>query len=171
MSITALHLRHDKALTAFEQDFVDAGEARIPAYFADYRWPHERKVREVNGWAKGDFLKPGWSLCTTRFLERDGHLLGVVNVRHELTDALREVGGHIGYSVRPSARRQGVGTAVMRGGLDVCRDLGITQALVTCDETNLGSIRVIENNGGRLFETDARPGQPAICRFWVPVSG
>ena len=169
MPITALELRHAEALTAFEADFAATDEPRIPAYFADPAWPHARKVQEVNGWAEGRFLKPGWGPCTTRFLELDGALVGVVNIRHELSEQLRQVGGHIGYSVAPSARRKGHGTTLLRAGLDVCRGLGIDQALVTCDETNLGSIRVIENNGGRLFETDARPGSPPICRFWVPT--
>jgi len=42
-------------------------------------------------------------------------LLGRLSIRHELTDALRELGGHIGYVVRPSACRQGHANAMLAG--------------------------------------------------------
>ena len=96
-------------------------------------------------------------------------LLGVVNVRHTLTDSLRHVGGHVGYAVRPSARRRGHGTTLLRAGLEVCAGLGITEALITCDETNVGSVRVIANHGGRQIEREPRADGPAILRFRVPT--
>ena len=76
--------------------------------------------------------------------------LGRIVVRHRLTHALLDIGGHIGYDVRPSARRQGHATEMLRQALPVARDLGIDLALITCDVSNIGSRTVIERNGGVL---------------------
>jgi len=88
--------------------------------------------------------------------------LGRIGIRHRLTPALLETGGHIGYDVRPSARRRGHATAMLREALIVARGLGIETALVTCDVDNIGSRAVIELNGGVL--EDEREGK---LRFWV----
>ena len=42
---------------------------------------------------------------------------GRLAIRHRLTPLLLEAGGHIGYDVRPSARRQGYATAMLRAAL------------------------------------------------------
>jgi predicted acetyltransferase len=90
--------------------------------------------------------------------------LGRVGIRHRLTPVLLEVGGHIGYDVRPSARRRGHATEMLRQALRIAHDLGIERALVTCDVDNVGSRTVIERNGG-VFE-DERAGK---LRFWISV--
>lgn len=91
--------------------------------------------------------------------------LGRIGVRHRLTPTLLEMGGHIGYDVRPSARRRGHATEMLRQALEVARGLDIDPALVTCDVDNVGSRIVIERNGGVL--EDERAGK---LRFWVPTS-
>lgn len=105
----------------------------------------------------------GWVPSTELWwIDRD-EFLGRVGIRHRLTPALLEVGGHIGYDVRPSARRRGHATEMLRQALEVARGLGIDRALVTCDVDNIGSKTVIERNGGVL--EDEREGK---LRYWVP---
>ena len=104
----------------------------------------------------------GWVPATTLWWVQDNAYLARIAVRHRLTDYLLEYAGHIGYDVRPSARRQGHATAMLQHMLPIARELGIEQALVTCDAANIGSRKVIEANGGR-FE-DERGGK---LRFWV----
>jgi len=67
--------------------------------------------------------------------------------------------------VRPSVRRRGYATLMLRLSLPVAHQLGIDPALITCDDTNVGSRRVIEANGGRLASAS-----DGILRFWVPTS-
>jgi predicted acetyltransferase len=91
--------------------------------------------------------------------------LGRIGIRHRLTPALLEMGGHIGYDVRPSARRRGHATEMLRQALGVAGDLGIDRALITCDVDNAASRAVIETNGGVL--EDERNGK---LRFWAATS-
>ena len=90
--------------------------------------------------------------------------LGRLSVRHRLTPMLTELGGHITYAVRPSARRQGHATRMLAQGLPVAAGLGIDPVLITCDPDNVGSRKVIEAAGGEL--EDERHGK---LRFWVPT--
>ncbi|GIJ43279.1 hypothetical protein Val02_01650 [Virgisporangium aliadipatigenens] len=110
--------------------------------------------------------RPEWMVPDTTLWWVDGVVyLGRVSIRHRLSERLRLVGGHIGYDVRPSARRRGHATAMLRAALPVARGLGIDSALVTCDVTNVASRRVIEANGGVL--EDEREG---TLRYWVSTS-
>lgn len=93
-----------------------------------------------------------------------GEWLGRLAIRHSLTPALYELGGHIGYVVRPSAQRKGYATRMLTESLPWAARLGIETALVTCDVDNYASRRVIESAGGEL--EDERHGK---LRFWVPT--
>ena len=95
----------------------------------------------------------GFVPMTTLWWVEDDRFLGRLAIRHRLTPALQKAGGHIGYDVRPSARRQGHATAMLAAALPVANALGIDGALLTCDETNIASRRVIEANGGRYVDT------------------
>lgn len=97
------------------------------------------------------------------WVEGDGYL-GRISVRHRLTDFLLEVGGHIGYYVVPSRRRQGHATAMLRAVLPRAKKLGVDPALVTCDETNIASRKVIEAAGGALQDQ-----RGVKLRYWVPT--
>jgi predicted acetyltransferase len=90
--------------------------------------------------------------------------LGRIAIRHRLTPRLRDGGGHIGYDVRPSARRRGHATAMLRAALPMARQLNVDSALVTCDADNIGSRMVIERNGGILEDQ-----RGDLLRFWVPT--
>jgi predicted acetyltransferase len=97
------------------------------------------------------------------FVEED-EWLGRLSIRHRLTAALEELGGHIGYVVRPSARGKGYATQMLVQSLPIAAGLGIDPALLTCDTDNIASRKVIEAAGGEL--EDERHGK---LRFWVPT--
>jgi predicted acetyltransferase len=100
----------------------------------------------------------------------DGQLVGRVSIRHNIEpDFLRDFGGHIGYCVRPAFRRQGYASAILRAALARTRELGIDQALVTCDDSNVGSAATIESCGGVLEKVTDFKGTP-WRRYWVPTS-
>lgn len=106
----------------------------------------------------------GWVEGTYRWMVDEDTVVGRISLRHTLTPWLLEVGGHIGYAVRPSARRRGHATAALRMMRDVAAERGIDPVLVTCDDDNVGSRKVIEANAGVL--EDVRNSK---MRFWVPT--
>jgi predicted acetyltransferase len=122
-------------------------------------------AEEVRAQRLEDTPRPAGFVPDTELWWVEGNeFLGRVGIRHRLTPALLEMGGHIGYDVRPSARRRGHATAMLRKARIVAHGLGIERALVTCDVGNVGSRAVIERNGGVL--EDERAGK---LRFWVPT--
>ncbi len=75
------------------------------------------------------------------------------------------MGGHIGYDVRPSARRRGHATAMLAAVLARVQAMDVDPVLVTCDLDNVASRRVIESNGGVVEdEVEGR------LRFWAPTA-
>jgi predicted acetyltransferase len=108
---------------------------------------------------------PDWVLCTNLWWADGDEYIGRMSIRHELNDWLAEVGGHIGYDVRRSRRREGHATAMLAAALVIARDLGMERVRLTCDDDNIASRRVIERNGGVL--EDERHGK---LRYWVPTS-
>jgi predicted acetyltransferase len=126
----------------------------------------DQYVRSLRGQALEDSARPPGQVPATTLWWVDGaEYLGRIAVRHRLTPQLLELYGHIGYDVRPAARRRGHATAMLAAMLPVARRLGIDPALVTCEHDNLGSRTVIERNGGVLED---RRGTK--LRFWVPTA-
>jgi predicted acetyltransferase len=87
----------------------------------------------------------------------DGRPVGIGKLRHYLNDKLRAVGGHIGYTIRPSERSKGYGVLILRELLTKAKHKGIEEALITCHETNTASRRVLEANDCKLV--DIREGE------------
>jgi predicted acetyltransferase len=96
------------------------------------------------------------------WLVEGDELVGFLQVRYRLTPFLLEQGGHIGYSVRPSARGRGLAARALAEAVGVARELGLDRVLVACAERNVASRTVIERSGG-AYE-DSRQG---LRRYWI----
>ncbi len=107
--------------------------------------------------------------CTYRWIVEDGRVLGGIALRHGAGD-LVEWSGHIGYGIRPSARRRGVATWAVGEILDQAWILGIDRVLIVCAIENIASARTIERNGGVLEGIrDTRLG--LARRYWIDTGG
>lgn len=100
-------------------------------------------------------------------------IVGMLNFRKSLTTYLENFGGHIGYSIAPNKRRLGYGTEMLRQALLLSKlpEFNLTRVLITCNESNLGSAKVIENNGGALEDLrfDATDGE-LVRRYWITIN-
>ena len=107
---------------------------------------------------------------STYFAMLDGKIVGVVDVRHKLNDFLLKAGGHIGYSVHPLERRKGYATKILSLALEKCSNLGIDNALVTCNKENVGSQKTILNNAGVLENEYVCENGNITLRYWIEVA-
>ncbi|HHV97890.1 MAG TPA: GNAT family N-acetyltransferase [Clostridiaceae bacterium] len=82
--------------------------------------------------------------------EDDDKIIGIINIRLALNDFLRKEGGHIGYCIRPTERRKGYGTRMLKEALEFLKPIGLTNIIITCGKENLASAGVIKNCGGVL---------------------
>ncbi|WP_037956712.1 GNAT family N-acetyltransferase [Streptomyces sulphureus] len=130
-----------------------------PEVFAGY-------VHALRRGAAEDAPRPsGFVPCTTLWYVEKGEFLGRLDLRHRLTPFLLDQGGHIGYDVRPGARGHGHATAMLRRIAPYARVLGLARTLVTCEETNVASRRVIEKSGA-VYE-DRRGSK---LRYWLTTT-
>lgn len=146
-------------------------------------------IREIgpgeNGYANGEYDMPyeqfpeylkknidmskGIDIDLTRYVPQtrywlivDGRPVGIGKLRDYLNDFLKTTGGHIGYCIRPSERGKGYGNIILRELLKKAREKGIEEVLITCNDDNTRSRRVIEYNGGKLAMVDN-----GECRYWI----
>ncbi|HSW48196.1 MAG TPA: GNAT family N-acetyltransferase [Candidatus Saccharimonadales bacterium] len=120
--------------------------------------------------SKGLDLPEGYVANTELWLIDKDEFIGFVNIRHSLTKHLLKVGGHIGYWIRPTKRHLGYGKEILRLSLIQIQKLRIKKALVTCDDTNSASRKIIESNGG-ILENIIENGSenPKKRRYWINI--
>jgi predicted acetyltransferase len=157
---------------ALVQEFLAAGDYQ--------RWGYELVIEDGDfgkyvqnrlDWKKGKNLPKDWVPGSTFWLVRDDNvILGTSSLRHELNEHLRKVGGHIGFNIRPSERQKGYGTAILALTLEKAKDLGLKRVLVTCDDNNIASAKIIEKNGGILEDKHCNDEleQPKR-RYWIEL--
>ena len=154
------------------REFLVRGEPLIPFVLEFPNSDAMALVERFAASARGEGLPKGFVPHSTFWIVQDeGEVVGVSNLRHRLTQMLRVEGGHIGYGVRPSARRRGVATELLRQTLARAAALGIGDALVTCASGNEASMRTILANGGRYDgETYVEKRREVVRRYWVPTA-
>jgi len=114
-------------------------------------------------------VQEGWVPASTFFAIRkeDGKLVGMMDIRHELNDFLREYGGHLGMGVRPSERRKGYATQILTEALDYCRSIGLEKVMAACYKENAGSRGTILKCGGELESEFRYTDGNVVQVFWI----
>ena len=131
-------------------------------------------VETERGKARQENLPEGYVPMTQYWLVDNDEYVGRVSIRHKLNDRLIKIGGQIGFDIRPSKRGKGYGNKILELALAKAKQIGLNRVLVTCDERNEASRKIIEYNGG-VFENQiindekGFEGFPAL-RYWIDIS-
>lgn len=102
-------------------------------------------------------------------------VVGMLDIRHYLNNNLFNFGGNIGYSIKPNERNKGYGTRQLKLGIEKCKDLlkeGILKndkILITCNENNNGSKKIIIENGGK-YENTVVHDKTRVERYWITLN-
>ncbi|MGN1297465.1 MAG: GNAT family N-acetyltransferase [Clostridia bacterium] len=162
---------YKKQVEEYLQEFLDNGEYEIAGdggldrikNFDEWLRKVQNDLSEEN---IEDNRIPATLYLTVR--KSDNKIVGNLQIRHKLNEALLNYGGHIGDSVRPSERRKGYATEQIRLALEECKKLGIDNVLMDCDKNNIESAKSIQNNGG-ILENEIYVENELIQRYWISL--
>lgn len=160
---------YEQSFLTFLNDFIKNDPENTEAYSAaSDNFPHY--VGTLLNQKQGIGLPEGYVPCSHYWLlTDDGHIAGALRIRHNIeNDFLSHEGGHIGYDIAPSFRCQGYGTQMLKLGLQEANTLHLDSILITADEDNLPSRKIIESNGGILEEVVMGVVFPnPIAKYWI----
>ncbi len=153
----------------FKQEFFDHGEFVINgSELFDKTDDYTEWCRSIDANTKEETVSPDWVVTDTFFAVDDNErIVGIIDLRHTLNDFLKDL-GNCGYSVRPSERRKGIATEMLRQLLDVAKKAGMKELHLSVEKNNEPSVKTIIRNGGvfdRSFEFDGE--QADIYRIAV----
>jgi len=168
LSLVAPSIEWEAEYQAFNEELRThpATQLQVHELGDDFAAYVEQLERESRGEGVPEWFVPQH----TFWLVRGGRLLGEVRLRHRLTPALENFGGHIGYVIRPSEWGHGCGTRLLALTLEKARALGLQRVLLTCDDDNIASWRIMEKNGGVLDSRGVSSiDGKATRRYWMAL--
>lgn len=136
---------------------------RIDYHDYDFYW-RNLEISEPKAQKRGLVPDSTWFALD----EERNIIVGAVNIRHFLNEGLILDGGNIGDGIRPSERRKGYATEMIRLALEKCKELGIYHILMVCDKDNTGSARSIQKNGG-VLENEPEVEGVMQQRYWIDL--
>ena len=141
------------------------GSAGLDRFSSIEVWLEELKKRSCEDTVpKG--LVPSSTYLAVR--EKDNYIVGMIDIRHYLNEYLTQVGGHIGYGVRKTQRNKGYAKQMLKLALEKCKELKIKKVLITCDEDNIASEKVILSANAKLEDIRNVDGENKK-RFWIDL--
>ncbi|HTE49124.1 MAG TPA: GNAT family N-acetyltransferase [Candidatus Paceibacterota bacterium] len=164
----------DKPSLKYKESFIEATkefEAAGENIYLHGRKPDEdfdQLLRKIKEREEGINLPADRVPQTELWFVEDGKIIGWTKIRHRLNENLLLQGGHIGYSIRPSERNKGYGTRILELALSEAKRPGLNKVLLTCDDDNTGSAKVIEKNGGILENKIENEGK-LKRRYWIKL--
>ena len=159
----------ESAFLAMYKDFAD-NDPENSEYYSESIADFSLYIQRLNDEAEGVNLREGYVPCSHFWLvDCQKTILGVIRVRHNISNEFLSLeAGHIGYDIAPSFRGRGYGKQMLKLALPEVKKLGIEKALITADEDNYASRKVIEANGGQLENIIQGKVFPnPLARYWV----
>ncbi|GMQ64450.1 GNAT family N-acetyltransferase [Vallitalea maricola] len=111
-------------------------------------------IKELLNSSKGINIPEGWVPCSSFWLvDNLEEVIGVIRIRHCVNSEFLEMVGHIGYEIKSTHRKKGYGSKLLELGLVEARKLGLEEVIITCDENNIGSRKIIEKFKGKYIKS------------------
>jgi predicted acetyltransferase len=164
--LRSFNLADEAAALAARAEFEGTGFHFLTLDF-DPRIPWAEWIDLMERYRQGIDLPANRTRSALLAADVDGQLVGRASIRFELNDFLAFRGGHIGYDVISTFRRKGYATEILRQSIVIARSEGVTALLVTCDDSNVGSAKVIERCGGVLETTEVDEDGIRFRRYWI----
>ena len=128
-------------------------------------------IRRVNEVEKGENLGE-YASSSTYWLydEKNNKIIGASNLRHYLTEDGKKLWGHIGYGIRPSERKKGYATKLLKMTLEEAKNKKIDKVLLGAYTGNIGSWKTMEKCNGKYENTviEEETGLP-VKRYWIYI--
>ncbi|MBC8081355.1 MAG: GNAT family N-acetyltransferase [Gorillibacterium sp.] len=152
------------------KEMKNAGERITPYSLQADTESYDEYLDRTNQVSKGINLN-GMVPADTFFLVKAGEkrILGAINIRYELNPYLFNYGGNIGYGIRPTERKKGYATEMLKLALEHCREKGMDKVLITCNKNNIASANTMIKNGGRL-ENEVWDNDQFVQRYWIELT-
>jgi len=164
--------QHQTAAEDFKKEFFEAQEYVINGSALLDQMEYEPWLTHTANNRQENTARPDWVTATTYFAVRkhDGRIVGMLDIRHNLNhEFLTQYGGHIGYAVRPSERKKGYATEMLKMGLAFAKTLNIKKVMLGCYTSNLPSVITIEKCGGTLTKTKPLADGKLVSIYWIDL--
>ncbi|MED3624091.1 GNAT family N-acetyltransferase [Neobacillus thermocopriae] len=168
LSLIRPSMDYESEYLAFYNEWKESGEVMIPTVINKDPTNFQNMIQFLLDSEQGKNLPANRVPASTFWLVNEKKkVIGVVNIRHQLTESLFHSGGHIGYGIRPSERRKGYATKLLSLSLEKAKELALEKVLLVCDAKNIGSEKTILKNGGIPDKDFMKEDGTILKRYWI----
>ena len=161
---------HEQQVMSFRDDFLNNGDslngtAGLRGFDSYDEWLVDIDLNSCEETVE-EGLVPATNYLAIR--EEDSKLVGIIEVRHRLSDYLLQFGGHVAYCVLKSERQKGYAKMMVKMAIEEAKDIGLDRLLVCCYKDNIASAKTILANGG-VLENEVIEDGDLVQRYWIEV--
>lgn len=169
MKLTKPELKHETIVNKFRLEMLQES-SYICGGSSLEKYGYKNWLKKLDELSNSETCPEGFvpALLMIYVDDNETKVYGIINLRMSLNSYLLNYGGHIGYSIVPSERRKGYAKRMLKEALTYYRQADFEKVLITCDNTNIASMKTIESVGGELENiVDKENGKTR--RYWVKL--